>query len=95
MSTPVATITDMTATGDTITGPGAATTLAGGLPVSCMADAVAGAACTGVISATLSPTNIAGALPVASLGCTVTGVTPIGVPITTAVAVCSNVTELV
>lgn len=95
MSTPLATITDTTSTGDVITGPGAVTTLAGGLPVSCIGDAVTGSACTGVISSTLSPTNMAGGLPVASLGCTVTGVSSIGTPVTTAIAVCSNVTELV
>ena len=43
MPTPVATIANMTATGDVITGPGALTTMVKGLPVACIGDAVAGA----------------------------------------------------
>lgn len=95
MPSPVATIVNMTATGDVITGPGALTTMVKGLPVACIGDAVAGPVCTGVISSTLSPTNIAKGRPVASLGCTVTGVTPVGVPVTTVVAVCPNLNEII
>ena len=95
MPTPVATIANMTATGDVITGHGALTTMVKGLPVACIGDAVAGPLCTGVVSSTLSPTNIAKGRPVASLGCTVTGVSPVGVPVTTAIAVCPNVNEIV
>lgn len=95
MPTPIVTIANMTATGDAITGPGALTTMVKGLPVACIGDAVAGPVCTGVISTTLSPTNLAKGRPVASIGCTVTGVSPVGVPVSTVIAVTPNLNEIV
>lgn len=96
MPTPVATITNMTATGDVIIGPGGITTMVKGLPVACMGDAVSGVACTGVISATTAINKLAKGRPIANLSSVVTGVNPVtGIPIATAVAVCPNVNEIV
>ena len=93
---PIATILNLTATGDVIIGPGALTTMVHGLPVACMGDAVAGPMCvTGAITLTPALTTMAKGRPVACIGAMVTGVTPIGIPIATAVAVCPNVNELV
>ena len=93
---PVATILNLTATGDVILGPGAITTLVHGLPVACLGDAVAGPMCvTGAITMTPALTVLAKGRPTACIGAMVIGVMPIGIPITTAVAVCPNVNELV
>ena len=43
MPTPIATIANLTATGDVIAGPGAPIRLVKGLPAACIGDAVAGA----------------------------------------------------
>lgn len=97
MPTPVATITNMTATGDVILGPGAITTMVKGLPVACLGDAVVGLMCNGVITVTTSPTKLAKGRPIANLGSVVFGSSPplLGAPITTAVAVCPFVTNIV
>jgi uncharacterized Zn-binding protein involved in type VI secretion len=96
MPTPVATIANLTATGDVIIGPGGITTMVKGLPVACMGDAVAGPLClTGVITMTTAITKLAKGRPIANLGSLVSGVSPIGIPVATAVAVCPNVTEIV
>ncbi|MDR1986073.1 MAG: PAAR domain-containing protein [Treponema sp.] len=96
MPTPVATITNLTATGDVIIGPGALTTMVKGLPIACLGDAVAGPMCiTGAITMTTELTNLAKGRPIANLGSLVTGVSPIGVPVSTAVLVCPNVNEIV
>ncbi|MBQ3033756.1 MAG: hypothetical protein IJD28_05210 [Deferribacterales bacterium] len=96
MPTPVATITNLTATGDVIVGPGGVTTMVKGLPVACIGDAVAGAACTGTITVTTAMNKMAKGRPIANLSSVVAGVNPItGVPISTAVAVCPNVNEIV
>ena len=96
MPTPAATITNLTATGDVIVGPGAITTMIKGLPCACLGDAVAGPLCvTGVITMTTALTKLAKGRPVANIGSVVTGISPIGVPVTTAVLVCPNVNEIV
>ncbi|MFP3089607.1 hypothetical protein LQZ21_04705 [Treponema sp. TIM-1] len=96
MPTPVATITNLTATGDVIIGPGALTTMVKGLPVACLGDAVAGPLCvTGVITMTTAITKLAKGRPTANIGSVVTGVSVIGIPVTTAVMVCPNVNEIV
>jgi uncharacterized Zn-binding protein involved in type VI secretion len=96
MPTPVATITNLTATADVIIGPGALTTMVKGLPVACMGDAVAGPLCVaGVITMTTAINKLAKGRPTACLGSMVTGVSPIGIPMSTAVMVCPNVTEIV
>ncbi|MDR3334941.1 MAG: hypothetical protein LBT13_08675 [Treponema sp.] len=96
MPTPVATIANLTATGDVIIGPGALTTMVKGLPVACMGDAVAGPLCVaGVITMTTAINKLAKGRPTACLGSIVTGVSPIGIPISTAVLVCPNVNEIV
>ncbi len=95
MPIPVMTITNTTATGDVIVGPGGITTLVKGLPVACMGDAVAGSVCTGVISMSTHPTVIVKGRPIACLGSMVTGVNPIiGIPVTTVCAVTPNMNDL-
>jgi len=94
MPAPAMTLTNLTATGDVISGPGGLTTLVKGLPVACVGDAVAGSVCTGVISGTLSKTIVKGR-PVATLGAPVTGVNPItGIPVSTVCAVTPNMNDL-
>ncbi|MBQ6343624.1 MAG: PAAR domain-containing protein [Anaerolineaceae bacterium] len=86
MPFPAARLGDMTATGDAITGPGAATVLIENLPAACMGDLVAGAACTGSITVG-SPTVLIMGRPAARVTSTVVGVNPAtGVPVTTAIA---------
>lgn len=85
MGTPAARLTDMTATGDPITGPGVPNVLIGGLPAAVIGDLVSGSVCVGAITVG-SPTVLIGGRPAARLGSTVTGVNPVsGVPVTTAV----------
>jgi uncharacterized Zn-binding protein involved in type VI secretion len=96
MPTPVATIANLTATGDVIIGPGGITTMVKGLPVACMGDAVAGPMCvTGVITMTTAITKLAKGRPTANLGSMVMGVSMLGIPINTAVLVCPNVNVIV
>lgn len=96
MPTPIATIANLTATGDVIVGPGGITSIVKGLPVACMGDAVAGPMCTGVITMTTAVNKICKGRPMANLGSVVTGVNPmIGVPVVTAVALCPNVNIIV
>ena len=85
MPFPAARLGDMTATGDVITGPGAATVLIENVPASCMGDMVSGAACTGSITVG-SPTVLMMGRPAARVTSTVVGVNPVtGVPVTTAI----------
>jgi uncharacterized Zn-binding protein involved in type VI secretion len=93
---PIATIINLTATGDVILGPGAITTLVHGLPVACMGDAVCGPLCVaGAITMTPALNVLAKGRPSACIGALVMGVMPLGFPIATVVAVCPNVNELV
>ena len=85
MPFPAARVGDMTATGDVITGPGAATVMIENMPAACMGDMVSGAACTGSITVG-SPTVIIMGRPAARVTSTVVGVNPVsGVPVTTAI----------
>jgi uncharacterized Zn-binding protein involved in type VI secretion len=96
MPTPIATIANLTATGDVIIGPGALTTIVKGLPVACMGDAVAGPMCvSGVITMTTAITRLAKGRPTANMGSMVMGVSMLGFPISTAVMLCPNVTRIV
>jgi uncharacterized Zn-binding protein involved in type VI secretion len=96
MPTPVATICNLTATGDVIIGPGALTTMVKGLPVACLGDAVAGAMCiSGVITMTTAINILAKGRPTANLSSMVMGVSMLGIPVSTAVTVCPNVNEIV
>jgi len=86
MSFPAARLTDITATGDTITGPGVATVMIGGLPASVLGDMVSGAACVGSIVMG-SVTVLIGGRPAARMTSQVAGSNPItGVPVSTVVA---------
>jgi uncharacterized Zn-binding protein involved in type VI secretion len=96
MPTPIATIVNLTATGDVIIGPGGITTMAKGLPVACMGDAVAGPLCVaGAITMTTAINKLVKGRPVANIGSLVTGVAPLGFPVATAVLVCPNVNIIV
>jgi uncharacterized Zn-binding protein involved in type VI secretion len=86
MPFPAARLTDMTATGDVITGPGVPTVLIGGMPASVMGDMVTGAACVGSITVG-SPTVLIGGRPAARVTSTVIGNNPAtGVPVSTVIA---------
>jgi uncharacterized Zn-binding protein involved in type VI secretion len=94
--TPIATIANLTATGDVIIGPGCPTMLANGLPIACMGDAVAGPLCvSGVITMTTALNKLFMGRPVANIGSLVTGVSPLGSPVSTAVMVCHNLTTII
>jgi hypothetical protein len=81
MPTPVATIANLTATGDVIIGPGGLTTMVKGLPCACMGDAVAGALCvSGVITMTTALNKLAKGRPQANIGSIVMGVSMLGIP---------------
>jgi uncharacterized Zn-binding protein involved in type VI secretion len=96
MPTPVATIANLTATGDVIIGPGALSTMVKGLPVACMGDAVAGPVCiSGVITMTTAINKLARGRPTANLGSVVTGIGVLGIPVSTVALVCPNVNEIV
>lgn len=85
MGFPAARLTDTTATGDLITGPGAPTVLIGGLPAAVMGDMVSGPMCVGTIIMG-SPTVLICGRPAARVTSQVTGINPAtGVPVTTAV----------
>ncbi len=95
MPTPLASMTNTTATGDLVTGPGYPTMLAKGLPVVCVGDLVTGTVCVGAITVSTAVNKLVGGRPVADLTAVVTGANPItGVPITTALAVTPNVNIL-
>jgi uncharacterized Zn-binding protein involved in type VI secretion len=86
MPFPAARLTDQTASGDTITGPGVPTVLIESLPASVMGDLVNGPACVGSIVMG-SPTVLIGGRPAARVTSNVAGANPItGVPVTTAIA---------
>ena len=96
MPTPVATIANLTATGDAILGPGAVTTMVKGLPCACLGDPVAGPLCVaGVVTMTTALNKLAKGRPQACIGSLVAGVSAIGVPVSTAVLVCPNVNVIV
>ncbi|MDX1620630.1 MAG: PAAR domain-containing protein [Nitriliruptorales bacterium] len=86
MSQPAARVGDLTATGDPITGPGAATVLIMSLPAARVGDLVSGPACNGAISLGSTTVMIANQ-PAARVGDQVTGVNPAsGASVTTAIA---------
>ncbi len=83
---PAARVSDMTATGDTITGPGVPTVLIENLPASVVGDLVNGAACVGSITMG-SLTVLIGGRPAARVTSVVAGANPAtGVPVSTTVA---------
>ncbi|MCE1255344.1 MAG: PAAR domain-containing protein [Anaerolineae bacterium] len=85
MPFPAARLSDLTATGDAISGPGMPTVLIEGLPASVMGDLVNGAACVGSITVG-SPTVIIGGRPAARVTSAVVGSNPItGVPVSTTI----------
>lgn len=93
--TPVATITNNTATGDVIVGPGNPTHLVKGLPISCLGDAVSGPTVVGAITSSTCVTKIMKGRPIANMGSVVTGTNPVtGVPVTTSVVVCPTINHL-
>ncbi|MDR2841669.1 MAG: hypothetical protein LBV52_00520 [Spirochaetaceae bacterium] len=96
MPTPVATIANLTATGDVIVGPGGFTTMVKGLPCACLGDIVTGPFCVaGAITMSLSLNKIAKGRPQVGIGSLVSGISIIGVPVATAVLVCPNANVIV
>lgn len=85
MSFPAARLTDTTATGDIITGPGVPTVIIGGLPAATVSDATTGAFCTGMVTMG-SGTVLIGGKPAARVGSQCNGVNTVGTPTTTVVA---------
>ena len=86
MPFPAARLTDMTATGDVITGPGVPTVLIENLPASVMGDMVSGAACVGSIMMG-SLTVLIGGRPAARVTSQVVGTNPAtGVPVSTVIS---------
>lgn len=86
MPTPLGSLTNLTATGDIITGPGCPTKVTKGLPVSCLGDAVTGAACVGTITASAATNKIFMGRPATDVTAVVTGVNPAtGIPVPTTV----------
>lgn len=82
---PAARLTDTTATGDTIVGPGTPTVLIENMPAAGVGDAVSGAACIGVIT-NGSMTVLIGGRPAARVTSMVSGANPAtGVPVSTSV----------
>ena len=92
MPFPAARVGDMTATGDTVTGPGVATVLIENMPASVVGDMVTGAACQGTVTVG-SPTVLIMGRPAARMTSTVVGVNPAtGVPVTTTLLKCATKT---
>lgn len=85
MSFPAARLSDVTATGDLITGPGVPNVLIEGVPASVIGDLVSGATCTGSITQG-SPTVLIGGRPAARMTSVVTGANPAtGIPVSTTI----------
>ena len=96
MPTPAATLLNMTATADVVTGPGMPTNIVNGLPAACMGDMVAGPMCVGAIAMSTAVNHIVKGRPIANLSAMVTGVNPIiGAPMSTAIAVAPNINRIV
>lgn len=90
MPTPSATLVNLTATGDVVTGPGMPTKLVNGLPQACMGDLVAGA-----VTVATAVNMLTKGRPCANLGSVVTGVNPLTrIPVATALVVCPNINKL-
>jgi hypothetical protein len=97
MPMPIATITNMTATGDLVVGHGAPTNLVKCLPVSCLGDMVAGAMCTtGSVTMSMAVTHIVKGRPAVCMTSMVVGIgpPPLCLPVTTTV-MSTNVTNIV
>jgi uncharacterized Zn-binding protein involved in type VI secretion len=86
MPFPAARLTDVTATGDVVTGPGVPTVIIEGMPAAVVGDMVDGAACVGSITVGAF-TVLIGGVPAAIVSSVVVGENPeTGVPVATAVA---------
>jgi uncharacterized Zn-binding protein involved in type VI secretion len=86
MPFPASRLTDVTATGDLITGPGVPNVLISSLPASVMGDLVAGPVCTGAVVMG-SPKVLISGRPATRITSNVAGANTVtGVPMTTVVA---------
>ena len=84
---PAARLTDLTVTGDVVTGPGIPTVLIGNLPAAVMGDMVSGTVCVGALVSGCAMTVLISGRPAARVTTMASGANPItGVPVTTAVA---------
>ncbi|MBQ3883630.1 MAG: hypothetical protein II731_01985 [Succinivibrio sp.] len=94
--TPAATLVNVTATGDVVTGPGMPLNLVNALPEACLGDLVAGPVCVGAISVTTAVNHLVKGRPAACLSSVVSGVNPVvGAPVATAVVVVPNINRIV
>jgi hypothetical protein len=81
---PAARLTDMTGTGDVVTGPGVPVVMIGKLPAAVIGDMVTGPGCVGSIAIGCSTTVLVGKRPAARVTAMATGANPMsGVPVTT------------
>ncbi len=90
MPFPAATLTSLTATGDSVTGPGVPNVLIGGLPAAVMGDMVVGPVCNSgpALIVDGSPTVIVSGRPLARMTSKVVGLTiavPSPVPVSTVI----------
>ena len=94
--TPAATLANLTATGDVVTGPGMPTNLVNGLRAACMGDLVTGPVVVGAITVSTALNHLVKGRPIANIGSVVTGVNPItGIPMASAVVVSPHVNRIV
>jgi uncharacterized Zn-binding protein involved in type VI secretion len=81
---PAARLSDLTATGDVIAGPGVPVVLIGSLPAAVIGDMVSGPGCVGSIAMGCSLTVHIGGRPAARVTAMAAGANPLsGVPVTT------------
>jgi hypothetical protein len=96
MALPIASIVNLTATGDVIIGPGGFTHLQLGLPSACMGDAVAGpVVVSGVITMATPIHELLLGRPSANVTAVVSGISLLGVPVVTPVMVSPHIHFLI
>ncbi len=84
---PAARLTDLTVTGDLVTGPGVPNVLIGNMPAAVMGDMVSGTVCVGALASACSMTVLISGRPAARVTTMASGANPItGVPVTTVIA---------
>jgi uncharacterized Zn-binding protein involved in type VI secretion len=84
---PAARLTDLTVTGDLVTGPGVPNVLIGNLPAAVLGDMVSGAACVGTLVSGCSMTVLISGRPAARVTAMASGANPVtGIPVTTMIA---------
>lgn len=83
---PAARLTDLTVTGDLISGPGIPNVLIGNMPAAVLGDMVSGSVCVGTLMGGCSMSVLIGNRPAARMTTMASGANPVtGIPVTTAV----------